>query len=352
MYSSEFIERHKLHPDTIDGPACLKQLLAEMEQGLAGKGNIPMILSYLSTDIRPVAGETCCVLDAGGTNLRVAGARFDESGACTLSGIHRTAMPGTRGEMRADDFYKTLAEHVRSSGVQEKVGLCFSYNVLLERNLDGVLLSWCKEVRVPDAPGKPVGLSLQRAIGGDCKTVRVLNDSVAALLGAHHTDPDISVGLILGTGINVCYSQRRDGIPKAPRDLRGESVIISTEIGEFSGIPRSSFDEAVIACSDAPEMAHGEKQCAGAYLGELISLAWQAGAREKLLDASFLEPVTLPEISDYLAGKPTAIAEDPAAKQIAETMIRRAAKIAAILTAGPVLRSCSGGTCKMVVEGS
>jgi hexokinase len=109
----------------------------------------------------------------------------------------------------------------------------------------------------------------------------------------------------------------------------------------------------VIDSSNEPEMAHAEKQCAGAYLGDLISLAWQTAAKEGLIDKFFAQPVTLPQISDYLAGKCSEIPENTAAKEIAKTMIHRAAKIAAVLTAGPIVRSCAPEqTCTMVIEGS
>ena len=348
-----FTERHNLKPENIDGAACLRQLLQKMEQGLAGEGNIPMIPSYLYLNTRPVAGQPCCVMDAGGTNLRVAKATFDADGRCDLSGFYKTAMPGTQGELTFDEFYGTLANYVRETGCQERVGLCFSYNVLQDRTLDGILHSWCKEVRVPEAPGKPVGASLRRAVGESCGRVNVLNDSTAALLGAHGCDEDITVGLIMGTGINICYSEQCSRIPKVERDLRQDSMIISTEIGEFDGFPKSTFDRMVIDTSDEPTMAHAEKQCAGAYLGDLISLAWQAAAREDLIDQFFAQPVILPQISDYLAGKCSEIPEDDGAKRIAEIMIHRAAKIAAVLTAGPVIRSCTPGqVCTMVIEGS
>ena len=348
-----FIEQNQLHPSSIDGPACLSRLLEQMALGLAGQGNIPMIPSYLSLDTQPVVGKPCCVLDAGGTNLRYARAVFLPEGTCTLSGLQKTAMPGTQGELSADAFYHALAQYAHSTGCAERVGLCFSYNVLQERDLDGILLGWCKEVRVPDAPGKPVGASLRQAMGTECESVRVLNDSTAALLGAHWCDPNITLGLILGTGINICYQEPCGSIPKVPGDLKQDAMIISTEIGEFDGFPKTPFDAAVIAASDEPEMAHAEKQCAGGYLGDLISLAWQAAEKKGLIPSEFAAPVTLPQISDYLADKPTSLPENAAAREIACTMIRRAAKIAAVLTAGPILRGCTpGNSCTLVIEGS
>ena len=347
-----FIKTYHLSPDEIDGSGCLDALLVQMEEGLAGRGNIPMIPSYLSLDVEPEIGVPCCVLDAGGTNLRVARAEFLSPGTCTLDDLIRLPMPGTRGILSAEEFYRQLARFSLDTGCPERIGLCFSYNVLLERNLDGILQGWCKEVQVPDAPGKAVGASLARAIDPSNMSVRVLNDSTAALLGAHNQDPRVTLGLILGTGINICYQEPCAQIPKVPQDLAADSMIISTEIGEFDGFPKTPFDAAVIAASDEPELAHAEKQCAGAYLGHVISYAWQTAAKEGLLPSDFLEPVTLPVISDYLAGAPSALPRNPNAIRLAQIMIHRAAKIAAVLTAGPILRSAPKECCTLVIEGS
>lgn len=348
MQITEFLNRYGLMPEAIDGPGCLARLLEKMEEGLAGRGNIPMLPSYLSVDTKPVAGVPCCVLDAGGTNLRRARAVFREDGSCDMTAFAKSPMPGTQGELSFDAFYGALAGQVRATGCPERVGLCFSYNVAQERDLDGILLAWCKEVRVPEAPGKAVGASLKAAVGPECETVRVLNDSTAALLGAHAADPEITLGLILGTGINICYSERCANIPKVPRDLRGESMIVSTEIGEFDGFPKSVFDRAVIEASDDPALAHAEKQCAGAYLGDVISHAWQAAAREGLIPTQFAAPMALPQLSEYLDSQP-----GTGAARIAKTLVCRAAKIAAVLTAGPILKShTSGQQCKLIIEGS
>ena len=352
MDLQSFMEAYRLAPEEIDGPGCLEALLEQMAEGLAGRGNIPMIPSYLSLDIEPEIGTPCCVLDAGGTNLRVARAEFQSRNNCALTNIVRLPMPGTQGVLSAKEFYGQLALYSRETGCPERIGLCFSYNVLLDRSLDGILEGWCKEVQVPDAPGKAVGASLAQAIGPECASIRVLNDSTAALLGAHSQDPRVTLGLILGTGINICYPESCAQIPKIPQDLAADTMIISTEIGEFDGFPKTPFDAAVIASSDGPELAHAEKQCAGAYLGQVISLAWQTASKEGLLPADFLAPATLPVISDYLARKPVDLPQDSNAIRLAQVLIHRAAKIAAVLTAGPILRSSPRERCTLVIEGS
>ena len=78
-----------------------------------------------------------------------------------------------------------------------------------------------------------------------------------------------------------------------------------------------------------------------------------AAAREGILEDGFQRVYPLPTISDYLADAETSIPESEDAKAIARTMVHRAAKVAAILTAGPSLRSCKAGeTCTIVIEGS
>ena len=349
----DFLESNMLLPEQIPADECVSALTAQMDDGLRGEGNIPMLPSYLSANITPPKNESCCVLDAGGTNIRSARAVFDECGKCTVENIIKLPMPGTQEEIGAADFFRSVAALVDHSRPKKRVGLCFSYNVMLDRTLDGVLNAWCKEVKAPEVIGFPIGECLKAACGDECERVHILNDSVAAMLGAS-AENDVSVGLILGTGINVCYEEKCSRIPKVPADLRSESMIISTEVGEFDGIPKSPFDLALFAATEDPDLAHAEKQCAGGYLGELICLVWREAAKLGLLESEFSSiSVPLHEISAMLSGADTSIPESRNASFIAEILIQRAAKIAAILCAAPILRCTQRGEkAKIAVEGS
>ena len=351
MTVQEFLNTHQLLPEQLDTKAALSRLLEDMERGLRGEGNIPMLPAWLSADVPMPKNTFCRVLDAGGTNLRSARAVFDEAGHCHLENLIRLPMPGTEGPMTAEDFYRTLANH---AGNESQVGFCFSYNVDMEPALDGKLLAWCKEVQVPDAVGLPVGASLKEAMGPGCESVHVLNDSVAAMLGAATPETPVRVGMILGTGVNVCYEERCDEITKLPRSLPGKGMIISTEVGEFDGFPKNVFDLAHFAATDDSSLAHAEKQCAGGYLGQLICRVWQGAAEEGILEESFRQAdFTLPQISDALARLPSPVPNQPEALAIAQALIRRAASMAAVLCAGPVLRCTKPGeTAAIAMEGS
>lgn len=341
MTIAELMARSGADAAGIDASACLDALLRQMDEGLAGRGRIPMLPSYLTTDAAVPEGAVCCVADAGGTNFRTARAVF-RRGRWVLEELTKAPMPGTEGELSFDAFYAALAAPLARLGDIRRVGLCFSYNVSLDRTLDGRLDFWCKEVRVPEAVCRPVGASLKAALGDGCRQVHVLNDSVAAMLGAEQAQ----VGVILGTGVNVCYLERCANIPKVPDDLASDAMIISTEVGEFDGFPRSEFEQAVIAASDAPDSAPAEKQCSGGYLGDVIAAAWQAAQAEGLLDAC--PPSDLGSVSALLSEGP----HSPAA-QIAAIAVRRAAKIAAVLCAGPILRAAVPGVpVRVAVEGS
>lgn len=346
MKVAEFMMKHGAAAELIFGPESLTALQTAMDRGLAGKGNIPMLPSYLSGDIQVPEGAACAVLDAGGTNYRTALARY-EAGKWELSGLQVRPMPGTEGELDFSGFYEALAAPVRELGVCDRVGFCFSYNVTINRGLDGKLDFWCKEVRAPECVGRPVGASLKNVLGSTCSRVHVLNDSVAAMLGAG----DVQVGVILGTGINVCYSEKCGRISKITEELNADTMIISTEIGEFDGIPVSDFEQAVIDASDAPDSARAEKQCSGGYLGAVISRAWAAAAEEGLLPDSFREGnCDLASVSQILAGAAEHTLPEEAL-EIARIAISRAAKIGAILCAAPILRTEMKNP-KVAVEGS
>ena len=53
-----------------------------------------------------------------------------------------------------------------------------------------------------------------------------INDTIGTLAGGRHSDPDVSVAVILGTGSNAAYVERAQAIPKwhGPLPKSGEMV--------------------------------------------------------------------------------------------------------------------------------
>ena len=64
--------------------------------------------------------------------------------------------------------------------------------------------------------------------------VALLNDTTGTQLAVGHEDTNCHVGLILGTGTNVCYMEKTVAIPKYPGDRsKYPEVIVNTEWGAF-----------------------------------------------------------------------------------------------------------------------
>ena len=133
MTAVEFMARWGADDGAIDGVACLEALLRQMDEGLAGRGRIPMVPSYLGTDIAVPAGAVCAVLDAGGTNLRTARAVWDGK-EWHLEDLRKQAMPGTQGELSCDGLYDALAAPVQAEIRNSTSGVLSSATFAYEKS--------------------------------------------------------------------------------------------------------------------------------------------------------------------------------------------------------------------------
>ena len=63
----------------------------------------------------------------------------------------------------------------------------------------------------------------------------LLNDAVGTFAGGRYEDEDVMVGVILGTGTNACYLEKRANIQhtRLPQHPRSDSMLINTEWGSY-----------------------------------------------------------------------------------------------------------------------
>ena len=63
----------------------------------------------------------------------------------------------------------------------------------------------------------------------------LLNDAVGTFAGGRYLDEDIMMGVIIGTGTNACYLEKRANIQHAalPEPARSDSMLINTEWGSY-----------------------------------------------------------------------------------------------------------------------
>ncbi len=294
--TSRFLAQHGCAPEAVDLDRAMADFVQEMEAGLAGNpSSLKMITTYVSPDGEIPVDEPVIVIDAGGTNFRVALVRFDNNRTPVVEDLKVYPMPGTQGELDNDTFYATMATYLLPvADRSHRIGFCFSFPVEMQPDKDGKLIQFNKEVRVRGAVGGLVGASLLKAlrdagVKGD-KSVVILNDTVATLLGGKAAFPDRrfdgTIGYILGTGTNSAYAEHNARLLKSPNLLRkAGTTLVNMESGGYGGIPQSSIDRAYDATTTNPGVHTFEKMISGAYQGGLLLHTVEAAAKEGLFSA-------------------------------------------------------------------
>lgn len=360
MTTAEFLRDNGLTPGEADFQHWVAEFQREMAAGLAGaKSSLRMIPTYLSTHGLPVSGEPVIVLDAGGTNLRIALMEFTSAGP-KAAYFNTVPMLGTQGRLTIDQFYDRLAELAAPIADQSgRIGFCFSFPCEILPDLDGKVLHFDKEVNISGAEGSILGVGLRAALKKLGKRhdhkVAVINDTVAAMLGAmsQGLGDARSMGFILGTGTNICASFPVDAIGKLPAGLRakGGTMVVNLESGGFDALERSAVDLAFDATLTDPGTQVLEKLISGAYQGPMALAYLRAATIEGLFSpagaAGFeaLPALSAKEISDFLGGgreNPLTFltAEDKAVTlDILDGFFRRAARLTAA-TLAAVLDAC------------
>jgi hexokinase len=268
--------------DEIDRQGLIGSFISEMEKGLRGeKSSLMMIPTFVGVNGRVPEGAKAVVLDAGGTNFR--GALVSVPPA--IEEKENRPMPGTKGEVGEEEFYKAFADEVRrlaDKTPHKKIGWCFSYPAEATPSLDAKLVHWTKNIQAPSIIGHYVGAELLKRLGGG--EIAIVNDTVATLLAAKATEGDKNyssyIGFILGTGTNTAYVEKNENILKLQGLPAGGKMIINAESGAFDKAPRSKFDDAADAKTGNPGHGLYEKMIAGAYLGSVGLEILKAAAKE------------------------------------------------------------------------
>jgi hexokinase len=360
-----FLASSRLEASSIDPEAVLEDFLEEMKRGLNGQtSSLVMIPTYISTDKPVPAGRPVIVVDAGGTNLRVATAVFDDNGVPTIEHFSNYVMPGAQDEVGKDEFFDLFAGYLLPvAGIADSVGLCFSYAAEITPDGDGRLLTWTKEIKAPEVIGELVGRNIAERLmaRGFRPKITLLNDTVATLLAGKSIRGseryDSYVGFILGTGTNTSYVEKNVNIGKH-RDLDPAGAqAINVESGNFGKCPRGRIDLAFDRSTVTPGAYTFEKMISGAYLGGLCLLVLRTAAGEGLFsasaarDISSLQQLSTIEVDTFLRnpgrgqGHPLSSLPDEArglVRSLFAAVIERAALLTAINISAAVLKSGGG----------
>jgi hexokinase len=302
---SDFAHFYGFHYNNINPQALVREVLIEMERGLAGSSSsLPMIPSYITPVTRISAGKTVLALDAGGTNLRTSLVYFNENGEAVAQGTKKTPMPGTNGQLSANEFFNAIADAaipLLKDAKIEGIGFTFSYPMEITPESDGILLSFSKEVDAPDVVGKAIGKGLRDALAAKgCKyngSIVLLNDTAATLLSGLVTispdgepsrtrnDFDVEggplIGFILGTGFNTAYPETN--IPKIKFNSTSSPQIVVAETCNFNVRYRGPLDREYDSTTKNPGSYFLEKATAGAYMGPLTLHILKQAIKDKVL---------------------------------------------------------------------
>jgi Hexokinase len=366
----QFLLKHRLLSSQYDGKEIINAFLDEMEKGLRGKeSSLAMIPSFIHVPETAPKNEKIIVLDAGGTNFRTALIVFDEESRPSITYFTNNPMPGTATELKKEDFFNQIADYVRPILKEsDRLGFCFSYPTLIDRQRDGKLLYWTKEVKAPEVVGEKILANLsqtlhKRGLASPNKML-ILNDTVASLLAgvtATHFSLEYDyIGFILGTGTNTCYIESNKNIPKEKGlDPEGNQAI-NIESANFNKFDRGDIDLAFDAATANPGKCVIEKMISGAYLGNLCHKILLTAASEGLFSQTaqqtFLKmaPLCTPDLDLILSDpkdRQKTFGDLPeedllAIKAIISETIERAALFTAINLAAAMLKS-SGKRQKM-----
>jgi hexokinase len=302
---SDFARFYGFHYDCINPDTLVKEVLIEMERGLEGRSSsLPMIPSYITPIANIPSGKTVLALDAGGTNLRVSLISFNENGEAISQGTNKSPMPGTNGQVNAQQFFDAIASAalpLLKDAKIEGIGFTFSYPMNITKDADGILLKFSKEVDAPDVIGMAIGQGLRQAFEAKgfkySGPIVMLNDTVATLLSgiasispdgeAARTRGDFNVqsgpviGFILGTGFNTAYPETV--IPKAGFNSPSSPQIVVCETGNFNVHYRGQLDKEFDSTTKDPGGYFLEKASAGAYLGPLTLHILKQAIKDKVL---------------------------------------------------------------------
>ncbi|XP_071760959.2 hexokinase HKDC1 [Centroberyx gerrardi] len=263
------------------------RMRAGLEAGLKSNGPTPikMLPSYVYRTPDGTEHGKYLALDLGGTNFRVLLVKI-------RSGLSRSVrlynkiytipleiMQGT-GEELFDHIVQCISDFLDYMGMKNArlpLGFTFSFPCKQAAIDTGTLVSWTKGFKATNCEGNDVVDMLRDAIKRrnefDLDIVAIVNDTVGTMMSCAYEDPQCEIGLIAGTGSNVCYMEELSNIEKV--EMKEGGMCINTEWG---GLGEDGCLDDIITRYDTEvdreSLNHGkqrfEKLTSGLYLGEVV----------------------------------------------------------------------------------
>uniref|UniRef100_A0A8B9GEW3 hexokinase n=1 Tax=Amazona collaria TaxID=241587 RepID=A0A8B9GEW3_9PSIT len=260
------------------------KMRTELEYGLRretqASATVKMLPTYVCGTPDGTEKGKFLALDLGGTNFRVllvkirSGRRRSVQMYNKIFAIPLEIMQGT-GEELFDHIVQCIADFLEYMGIKgARLPLGFTFSFPCRQ---GTLVGWTKGFKATDCEGEDVVDMLREAIRRrnefDLDIVAVVNDTVGTMMTCGYEDPNCEIGLIAGTGSNVCYMEDMKNI-EIVEGNEGK-MCINTEWGAFGDNGcidniRTKYDKEVDEGSLNPGKQRYEKMTSGMYLGEIV----------------------------------------------------------------------------------
>ncbi|KAK9964549.1 hypothetical protein ABG768_005713 [Culter alburnus] len=266
-----------------------EKMRMEMERGLKKDSHPTASVKMLPTYVYRTPDGTergkYLALDLGGTNFRVlvvkirTGMRNSVRMYNKIYAIPLEIMQGT-GEELFDHIVQCISDFLDYMGMKNTrlpLGFTFSFPCSQTGIDKGDLVCWTKGFKATDCEGYDIVDMLREAIKRrnefDLDIVAIVNDTVGTMMTCAYEDPKCQIGLIAGTGSNVCYMEEMKNIEFVEGD-EGQ-MCINTEWGGFGENDniediRTRYDREVDGGSLNAGKQRFEKMTSGMYLGEIV----------------------------------------------------------------------------------
>ncbi len=364
----KFLQSYKTDFEDFSMEEYCSIFIDEMEKGLNGENSsLHMIPTYIEVKDDVPLNEKVIVLDAGGTNFRVAVLYFDNNKNPVIACFDKYTMPGSDKEIDTKTFFNSIAGYLKKViDESDKIGFCFSYPAEILPDKDGKILSLTKEVKVKNSIGELLGKNLNHSIestGYKKKNIVILNDTVTTLLAGKAAFSekiyDSYIGFILGTGTNSCYIEKNKNIKKINDHPDFNEQIINIESGGFKKGPCGIIDKEFDRTTIDPGLYTFEKMISGRYLGQLCYFVIKKASDDGIFSKDFIKKIdtitalSTIDINNFLCS-PVSI-NNPLGNLVCtnnedrtslyyliDRIIERVAKLAVINLASVVLKSDKG----------
>ncbi|XP_054995482.1 hexokinase HKDC1 isoform X2 [Sorex araneus] len=264
------------------------KMRGELEYGLKrdthGQATVKMLPTYVYGVPDGTEHGKFLALDLGGTNFRVLLVKI-RSGRKSVRMYNKIfaiplgIMQGT-GEELFDHIVQCIADfldYMGLKGARLPLGFTFSFPCSQTSIDKGILIGWTKGFKATDCEGEDVVDMLREAIKRrnefDLDIVAIVNDTVGTMMTCGYEDPNCEIGLIAGTGSNMCYMEEMRNIEVVEGD-EGK-MCINSEWGGFGDNGclddiRTQYDKEVDEGSLNSGRQRYEKMTSGMYLGEIV----------------------------------------------------------------------------------